>query len=78
MKLEKTGKVVWDLILCSIFWSIWLARNECRFNGAQPDWEVSLENVKCKVAFWAKLNPKFESFSVSDFSFHLHSIVGRD
>ena len=76
MKLGKRGKVVWDLIPCFILWPIWLARNDCKFNGIQLVWEDIAENVKFKVAFWAKLNPKFDLFSVCDFHLHLHNIVG--
>ena len=76
--MGKLGKVEWDLIPSSILWSIWLARNDCKFNGVHPDWEAIAEKVKCKVAFWAKLNSKFESYSVCDFFYHLHAIVGTE
>ena len=73
---RKLGKVIWNLIPLAVVWSIWLLRNDYKFNDGRPNWESLCERVKCRIAFWAKLKDCGNFASVDDILFRLGSVQG--
>ena len=71
---RKLGAVIWNLMPLAILWSVWLQRNECKFNEAVVDWEWVSDRVKCRIASWTKSTNCSSSVSVDDMLFRLGSV----
>ena len=58
-RLLKKEIVIGEVIPFVIMWTVWNPRNECLFNGAQHDWEATLDLIKIQVALWVKFKNNF-------------------
>lgn len=69
-KMEKTEKLLWKVMPLAVLWSTWKHRNDCIFNGSQPNFEELSEVVKAKIALWAKSSSAKMQFSINDVVFN--------
>ncbi|XP_028113211.1 uncharacterized protein LOC114311295 [Camellia sinensis] len=69
--MKKLEKKIWKVLPLAILWSTWKHRNDCIFNGSQPNLEDLCEIVKVRVAMWLKASPTQVEFSINDLVFNL-------
>lgn len=73
-KMKKLEKVIWKVVPLAVLWSTWKHRNDCVFNGSQPNLEDLCEVVKVRIALWVKSSPAKVEFSINDVVFNLHQV----
>lgn len=69
--MKKTEKLLWKVVPLAVLWSTWKHKNDCVFNGCQPNFEELCEVVKARIALCAKSSPAKMEFSVNDVVFNL-------
>ena len=72
--MKKTEKLLCKVVPLAVLWSTWKHRNDCVFNGSQPNFEELCEVVKTRIALWAKSSPANLEFSVTDIVFNLQQV----
>ncbi|XP_028124098.1 uncharacterized protein LOC114321151 [Camellia sinensis] len=70
-KMKKTEKLLWMVVPLAVLWSTWKHRNDCVFNGSQPNFEELCEVVKARIALWAQSFLTKLEFSINDIVFNL-------
>lgn len=73
-KMKKVEKLLWRGVPLAVFWSTWKHRNDCVFNGSQPNLEDLCELVKARIALWVKSFLAKVEFSVNDVVFNLQQV----
>ncbi|XP_028102995.1 uncharacterized protein LOC114302203 [Camellia sinensis] len=73
-RMKKLEKKIWKVLLLAILWSTWKHRNDCIFNGSQPNLEDLCEIVKVRVAMWLKASPTQVELSINDLVFNLPQV----
>ncbi|CAL5409332.1 unnamed protein product [Camellia sinensis] len=66
VKFNKLELQIWKLLPFAMLWATWKVRNECVFNGLNPNFAEVEEIVKVRVAMWAKSSLKGVRFSIHD------------
>ncbi|XP_028095031.1 protein NRT1/ PTR FAMILY 7.1-like [Camellia sinensis] len=69
--MKKTEKLLWKVMSLAVLWSTWKHRNDCVFNGSQPNFEELCEVVKIRISLWAQSFPAKMEFSINDVVFNL-------
>lgn len=72
--MKKIEKVIWKVVPLAVFWSTWKHRNDCIFNGSQPNLRDLCELVKARIAMWVKSSPTKMVFSINDIVFNLSQV----
>ncbi|XP_028087859.1 uncharacterized protein LOC114288538 [Camellia sinensis] len=70
-RMKKLEKKIWKVLPLAILWSTWKHRNDCIFNGSQPNLEDLCEIVNVRVAMWLKASPTQVELSINDLVFNL-------
>ncbi|KAI7992486.1 hypothetical protein LOK49_LG12G03033 [Camellia lanceoleosa] len=65
---------IWSAIPLVTLWSLWKHRNECIFQGTQPQLQDFHELIITRLAFWYKAASKRFQFSIHDFLFNFPQI----
>ncbi|GMP86349.1 hypothetical protein CsSME_00039152 [Camellia sinensis var. sinensis] len=73
-RLKKLEKKIWKVLSLAVLWSTWKHRNDCIFNGSQPNLEDLCEIVKVRVAMWLKASPTQVEFSINDLVLNLPQV----
>ncbi|XP_028106799.1 uncharacterized protein LOC114305857 [Camellia sinensis] len=73
-RMQKFEKKIWMVISLGTLWSTWKHRNDCVFNGSQPNLEALCELVKVRVAMWFKASKLQVDFSINDLVFNLPQV----
>ena len=68
-KFKDVKRVLWEAIPMAILWTIWNLRNQCIFQGVQPDWEEAQDLIKYRIAFWVKIKSENCHDSMDDLVF---------
>lgn len=74
-KCKKIIMKLWNLVPLAMLWSIWKIRNDCIFNGSQPNLKDLSVTVKWRVAMWAKSNLPGFSYSRYDIVHNLSQLL---
>ncbi|GMP35715.1 hypothetical protein CsSME_00008056 [Camellia sinensis var. sinensis] len=71
-RMKKLEKKIWMVL--AILWSTWKHRNDCIFNGSQPNLEDLCKIVKVRVAMWLKASPIQVEYSINDLVFNIQQV----
>lgn len=66
VKFKGMEKLIWEAVPSTIMRNVWKARNACKFEGKNVNWESLSESVKVNIALWVKFNLKGLAYSVND------------
>ncbi|XP_028115045.1 uncharacterized protein LOC114312955 [Camellia sinensis] len=72
--MQRLEKKIWMAIPLATLWSTWKHRNECVFDGFQPNLEALCDLVKVRVAMWFKASKIQVDFSINDLVFNLPQV----
>ena len=72
--MKKKEQPIWKVIPLAVCWSTWKHRNECVFNGSQPNLDDLCEIVKARITLWGKASPAKGDVSINDVGFNLQQV----
>lgn len=73
-RYKREEKQLWKALPIVVLWSVWKHRNECVFNGAQPDADAPCYLIKVRVALRMKSHLIGSSYTVTEFTENLQQV----
>lgn len=64
--ISKRGKVLWEIVVPVVLWSLWIERNNNIFEKSNESLDDIWDRIKYRDAYWLFGHTSFKDTSVSD------------